>query len=383
MRIIVISMQSLTAINRSAFHQLSKLHRVFLYVPSKLKLAGKSFKTNTNFLDDGYSLCKFDLQIFSPLIYFSYDLIKKIHMYRRTTDAIICDFEPATLLGLIIRVQCFIFGTVVIFIAVDDQDFNIKLSDFFYKPKKLVRNIAKRFLLIGSKNKNCIVTACNQFAIKNYNDLSIKCSFMPLGYSSRLFKLIKVNKTNQTNQIRIGMLGRIVKEKGAHILLEALTLSNLDNYRLVIDNFSEYGDSYKEMISNLIILNDLEEKIEFVNPDHDEMPMLINSLDIIVMPSISTSNWQEQYGRIAVESLACGKPVIASSCGSLPFILGKYGLIFKEESSSELGLLLNDLKQVINNFDYKNAQIYAYNNYSDFAQAKILDNLIKSRFINE
>ena len=380
MKIIVISMQSLTAINRSTFYQLSKLHQVFLYVPSKLKLAGKSFKKNTNFSDDGYSLHKFDLQIFSPLIYFSFDLIKKIYKYRHTTDAIVCDFEPATLLGLIIRMQCFIFQIAVIFIAVDDQNFNLKFNHIFYKPKNLVRNMVKRFLLIGSKNKKCIVTACNQFAITNYSDLGIRCSFMPLGYSSRLFKPLRVQKSKL---IRIGMLGRIVKEKGAHILLEALTLSNLDNYRLVIDNFSEYGDSYKEMISNLIALNNLEDKIEFVNPDHDEMPMLINSLDIVVMPSISISGWQEQYGRIAVESLACGKPVIASSCGSLPFILGKYGLIFKERSSSELSLLLNNLKEIINNFDYKNAQIYAYNNYSDSAQAKILDNLIKSRFTNE
>ena len=101
--------------------------------------------------------------------------------------------------------------------------------------------------------------------------------------------------------------------------------------------------------------NDLSNKIEFVSPSHKEMGLLINSLDIIVMPSISTDSWIEQYGRIAVESLACGKPVIASNCGSLPFILNKYGQIFNEGSVPQLTELLNGTVEIIDNFSSEEA----------------------------
>lgn len=378
MKVLAISMQSLTPVNRAVFHELSKFYNVVLYVPKKLKLVGKSFKSNVNKKNDGYLLNEFEINIHSPLIYFSYNLIKSIFQQRKTTYTLICDFEPGTFLGLILRLICIKSEVLIIFIGVDDNGFDLRIKNILSNPRLMIRNIVKRILLTGSKHKNCITTACNRTAINNYKKIGINSSFMPLGYSSKLFKPTFKDKENiKFASLKIGMLGRIVKEKGAHILLKALCNSSLKNYELIIDNFSEYGDSYKEEIAKLIKDNNLEEKINFVEPTHDQMPDLINSLDVVVMPSISNSNWQEQYGRIAVESLACGKLVLASDSGSLPDIIKHHGVIFPQGSVDDLSKILNIIDDLLPKFNSKSISKFAYDNYSDKKQASIINDIIK------
>jgi glycosyltransferase involved in cell wall biosynthesis len=49
--------------------------------------------------------------------------------------------------------------------------------------------------------------------------------------------------------------------------------------------------------------------------DHDKVPALIRSFDIMVMPSVYES---ETFGVAAIEASACGVPVVASRVGGVP-----------------------------------------------------------------
>jgi glycosyltransferase involved in cell wall biosynthesis len=71
-------------------------------------------------------------------------------------------------------------------------------------------------------------------------------------------------------------------------------------------------------------------RIVYINPTHSEMGDYLNAVDLVVMPSISTPVWEEQYGRIAAEAMACGKPVVASKSGAIPMLLGGHGILFPE-----------------------------------------------------
>lgn len=58
--------------------------------------------------------------------------------------------------------------------------------------------------------------------------------------------------------------------------------------------------------------------------------------DVALMPSRSTNNWQEQFGRAAAEAMAAGTPVIGYKCGALPEVVGAAGSLVAEGDTGAL-----------------------------------------------
>ncbi len=67
-----------------------------------------------------------------------------------------------------------------------------------------------------------------------------------------------------------------------------------------------------------------------------QMPGYYRQLDAIVVPSRTRPNWKEQFGRVLVEAMACGVPVIGSDSGEIPNVIGDAGLVFHEDNVGEL-----------------------------------------------
>ena len=68
-----------------------------------------------------------------------------------------------------------------------------------------------------------------------------------------------------------------------------------------------------------------------------------HTLDVLVLPSRSRPNWKEQFGRVLVDAMACGVPVIGSTCGEIPNVIGDAGLIFPEGDVAALRAQLQRL----------------------------------------
>jgi glycosyltransferase involved in cell wall biosynthesis len=66
------------------------------------------------------------------------------------------------------------------------------------------------------------------------------------------------------------------------------------------------------------------------------MPPFYRQLDVLVLPSRSRPNWVEQFGRVLIEAMACGVPVVGSDCGEIPYVVGDAGLVFPEDSAEAL-----------------------------------------------
>ena len=72
--------------------------------------------------------------------------------------------------------------------------------------------------------------------------------------------------------------------------------------------------------------------IRFVaRPGTGDLVALMNLATVFVFPS-----WYEGFGLPLVEAMSCGAPVIASSRGSIPEVLGGAGLLFDVERPAEL-----------------------------------------------
>jgi len=173
-----------------------------------------------------------------------------------------------------------------------------------------------------------------------------------------------------------GYFGRISREKGVHVLIAALEKMLEYEWTLIIDEFDVYKNNYGAEIFNQIVSSKVIDRTVFINPSHKEIGGYINIVDAVIMPSITTPTWIEQYGRISAESLACGKLVVASDTGAIPMLLNGHGVLFKEGDSEGLRrILINVVKfgaGFYDQFDSKKASNYAHKNLNTKMQMKIM-----------
>jgi len=215
----------------------------------------------------------------------------------------------------------------------------------------------------------------NSKGFKNVNQ-------MPIGFDSNKFKInLKSRKLYRDklkiNSICIGYFGRVCHEKGLEILLAALNKIKMYDWVFVMDEFKDYKDPYILKIKSLIEKYNLGSRIINVNPTHDNIQNYINAVDLVVLPSISTKFWIEQYGRVVSESLACGKHVLVSSSGHLPDLVSDFGIVFNEGDVNDLIKKLKNLisKDSISNPNEKGS-VYAHQNLSINKQTEIFINTL-------
>jgi glycosyltransferase involved in cell wall biosynthesis len=64
---------------------------------------------------------------------------------------------------------------------------------------------------------------------------------------------------------------------------------------------------------------------------HNRVADFLNALDVLVLPSRTLpTRWSEQFGLVLAQAMSCGVPVIGSTSGAIPEVIGDAGLIFPE-----------------------------------------------------
>jgi glycosyltransferase involved in cell wall biosynthesis len=131
----------------------------------------------------------------------------------------------------------------------------------------------------------------------------------------------------------IGSAGRrLVAEKGVDILLRAAAkLPGIWRVQIAGE-----GPARREL-ERLVINLGIQDRVHFDGIiSSSQMPAYLRQLDVLVLPSRTLPNWKEQFGRILIEAMACGVPVIGSNSGEIPNVIGDAGLIFPEDNVVEL-----------------------------------------------
>ena len=112
-------------------------------------------------------------------------------------------------------------------------------------------------------------------------------------------------------------VGRFVPIKGLDRLIQAMTyVKDPSVHLLVVGGDGVESTAHKDLINTIDKLN-LQETITFAGRvDQKDLPLYYNSADFLVLPS-----YHESFGLVALESLACGIPVLATRVGAAESII--------------------------------------------------------------
>jgi glycosyltransferase involved in cell wall biosynthesis len=142
-----------------------------------------------------------------------------------------------------------------------------------------------------------------------------------------------------------GYLGRFVEEKGIDVLLDAF-LRIKDRHPSAC--LWLVGDGpHRAALEHLARENGLASpRCRILDSiPHLESPRYLSAMDVCVLPSRTRRNWKEQFGRVIVEAIACGTPVIGSDSGEIPHLVRKLGggLIVPEGDPEALAGAMTEL----------------------------------------
>ena len=134
----------------------------------------------------------------------------------------------------------------------------------------------------------------------------------------------------------IGLIGRIGEGKGHKYFLQAaqLVTQSCNNCRFLIvgDTIFGEGKSWKDDLIKLA--NDLKISSRIIFTGYrSDVPHIMASLDILVLATEA-----EPFGRVLIEAMASGKPVVATNAGGVPEVVidGKTGFLISPRSSQEM-----------------------------------------------
>ena len=123
-------------------------------------------------------------------------------------------------------------------------------------------------------------------------------------------------------------------------MADALAKIKSENWRLLIVGDGEVKTKMQSRLAECGLL----ERARFVGAvAYDKTPDYFRQMDVLVVPTRTTAKIREQFGRVIVEAMAAGVPVIGSTCGAIPEVIGDAGLVFEEKDSAHLATALRKI----------------------------------------
>lgn len=137
-----------------------------------------------------------------------------------------------------------------------------------------------------------------------------------------------------------GLFGRLAPWKGQHVALDAL--ARLPDAHLVLVGAPLFGeDAYAQRLREQAVTLGIADRVHFAG-FQDDVPAWMKAMDVIV----HTSTEPEPFGRVIVEGMAAGRPVIATAAGGVTEIVrhGRNGWLVKPADADGLADAMRTLR---------------------------------------
>ncbi|NEU76746.1 glycosyltransferase family 4 protein [Hassallia byssoidea VB512170] len=152
----------------------------------------------------------------------------------------------------------------------------------------------------------------------------------------------------RNEEFQIGFVGRLVHQKGIDLIFKAARQLRQQGYSFKIvlcgtgvDETELRQEAQKQQVEDLVVWRGLVR--------HDEVPQEMSQFDALVLPSRTIATWKEQFGHVLIEAMAMGIPVVGSTCGEIPNVVGHPDLVFPEGDADALAKIL---QRLINDLDW-------------------------------
>ncbi|MFQ3544386.1 glycosyltransferase [Halobacillus rhizosphaerae] len=369
---------------RERIKELSKkFDEIILLVPNKWNEGGKLVKSSDILLAENCKIvCGKTLFNFHASTYiFTTTLIKILKDFK--PDIIHIHEEPWSLSAF----QLFLYTKILKInskLIIDSAAISLTKKPIFFS--KIEKVMYKHTDIIFARNHE----VSNIVKKRGYKK---SIHILPNGVDTNNFKVMsdreildaKQKEGIWKNKIIVSYIGRMVKEKGIFDFIEAaeeLLKKDENKYGFIMVGSGPEFERVRTVlkgkgIDKYFILN--------TRVASDQMPKFMNLIDLLVLPSHSMPNWKEQFGRVLVEAMACGKPVLGSNSGAIPEVVGNKKYIFEQGNISQL---VNKVEGIIADFsEFKEISIRnrlrVESKYSWYALSDYYYNVIYSELIQK
>ena len=177
-------------------------------------------------------------------------------------------------------------------------------------------------------NRRIAVTLANRFAsLVIANSQASKTAFVAAGgrpeiteivyngfdpkiYQSPKSDISQIRQQLGLNGFVVGHFSRLAPWKGQHILIEALAQCPVDVTAIIVGDALFGEQDYGERLHKQVTALGLENRVKFLGFRSD-IPLLMAACDLVA----HTSTSPEPFGRVIVEAMLCGRPVVAAKAG--------------------------------------------------------------------
>ena len=211
---------------------------------------------------------------------------------------------------------------------------NLKILQFFARRAGLViansKATAETFIATGGKPSVVEVV---------YNGFEPSHFARPANFSQAALR----TKLGLPSGLMFGVFGRLTRWKGQHVALEALR--SLPGVHLAVVGdalFTEDDRAYRDELHRVATEPGLEGRVHFLGFQSDVTPFL-QAMDVVVHCSVAA----EPFGRVIVEAMMAGTPVVATRGGGVDEIIteGQDGFLVPPADPAALALAVGRIMQ--------------------------------------